>query len=251
MCSAAYRLREHVDHVLDLSFTARHRHPAGGGRCGKLPICVGDTQALLLGPLTVEPPFRKARRRPPRCSTARSGMPRRGGHRLMLLVGDESLLQPRRLHACAERAGPPCRGPVDYNRLLVAELTENAFEGVSGADPPGLEHGAGKKLKCGLWGDFRRAAWPAATRKAASIRRRVVRFEQFDRLRQQETAAVSRNSAELVVVAIAQIAQTVWPASAEAARLATARPPASTNSDGHQGKRRGGLPIARWRARCG
>src|SRR6267154_6300185 len=40
------------------------------------------------------------------------------------------------------------------------------------------------------------------------------------------------NSAELVVVAIAQIAQTVWPASAEAARLATARPPASTNSDG-------------------
>jgi predicted N-acetyltransferase YhbS len=27
-------------------------------------------------------------------------------------------------------------GPVDYNRLLVAELTENAFEGVSGAIRP-------------------------------------------------------------------------------------------------------------------
>src|SRR5258707_3435863 len=56
------------------------------------------------------------------------------------------------------------------------------------------------------------------------------------------TACGSRNSggiadsAELVVVSIAQIAQTVWPASAEAARLATARPPASTKSDGLRAK---------------
>jgi GNAT superfamily N-acetyltransferase len=54
---SAYRIREHVDHVLDLSFTAR----VGTlliGSVRQLPICVGDTPALLLGPLTVEPPFR-------------------------------------------------------------------------------------------------------------------------------------------------------------------------------------------------
>src|SRR3977135_2147360 len=55
---SAYRLREHVDHLLDLSFTARIGTLLGGsGR--QLPILVGDTKALLLGPLTVEPPFRK------------------------------------------------------------------------------------------------------------------------------------------------------------------------------------------------
>src|SRR6201991_1477755 len=54
---SAYRLREHVDHLLDLSFTARiGTLLVGSGR--QCPICVGDMPALLLGPLTVEPPFR-------------------------------------------------------------------------------------------------------------------------------------------------------------------------------------------------
>src|SRR5204862_2234703 len=54
---SAYRLREHVDHVLDLSFTARIGTLLVGS-VRQLPVCVGDTKALLLGPLTVEPPFR-------------------------------------------------------------------------------------------------------------------------------------------------------------------------------------------------
>src|SRR2546429_9330501 len=54
---SAYRLREHVDHLLDLSFTARIGTLLGGsGR--QLPIFICDTRALLLGPLPVEPPFR-------------------------------------------------------------------------------------------------------------------------------------------------------------------------------------------------
>src|ERR1700756_5241814 len=55
---SAYRLREHVDHLLDLSFTA-HIGTLLVGSVRQLPVCVGDTKALLLGPLTVEPPFRK------------------------------------------------------------------------------------------------------------------------------------------------------------------------------------------------
>src|SRR5262245_22434433 len=55
---SAYRLREYVDHRLDLSFTARIGTLLVGS-VRQLPICIGDTPALMLGPLTVEPPFRK------------------------------------------------------------------------------------------------------------------------------------------------------------------------------------------------
>ncbi|HTT48248.1 MAG TPA: N-acetyltransferase, partial [Pseudolabrys sp.] len=54
---SAYRLREGRGHTLDLSFTAR----VGSLLIGSVrltPVCIGETPALLLGPLTVEPPFR-------------------------------------------------------------------------------------------------------------------------------------------------------------------------------------------------
>src|ERR1700686_3636214 len=53
----AYRIREGVSHVLALSFTAR----IGTLLVGSVrlsPIRIGETKALLLGPLTIEPPFR-------------------------------------------------------------------------------------------------------------------------------------------------------------------------------------------------
>src|SRR3974390_2419177 len=53
----AYRLREQVTHSLDLSFTAR----VGTLLVGSVrlsPVRIGEVRALLLGPLTVEPPFR-------------------------------------------------------------------------------------------------------------------------------------------------------------------------------------------------
>src|SRR5476651_1150447 len=54
---SAFRIREGRGHLLELSFTAR----IGSLLVGSLrltPICIGETPALLLGPLTVEPPFR-------------------------------------------------------------------------------------------------------------------------------------------------------------------------------------------------
>ncbi len=54
---SAYRLREGRGHVLELSYTAR----IGSLLVGSLrmtPICIREAPALLLGPLTVEPPFR-------------------------------------------------------------------------------------------------------------------------------------------------------------------------------------------------
>ena len=53
----AYRIREQIGHRLDLSYTAR----VGTLLVGSVrltPVRIGETPALLLGPLTIEPPFR-------------------------------------------------------------------------------------------------------------------------------------------------------------------------------------------------
>ncbi len=130
---SAYRIREHVDHVLELSFTARIGTLLVGS-VRQLPICVGDTPALLLGPLTVEPPFRS--RGVGRALLDRAlRTPKRRGIDLVLLVGDEPYYSRVGFKAIPKgRATMP--GPVDYKRLLVAELVDGAFADVSGAIRP-------------------------------------------------------------------------------------------------------------------
>jgi predicted N-acetyltransferase YhbS len=130
---SAYRLREHVDHLLQLSFTAWIGTLLVGS-VRQLPILVGESKALFLGPLTVEPPFR-------RHGVGRALLERAlkeakaRGHRLVLLVGDEAYYCRVGFKIVPKgRAAMP--GPVDYNRLLVAELVEGAFDGVSGAIRP-------------------------------------------------------------------------------------------------------------------
>ncbi len=130
---SAYRLREHVDPLLDLSFTARIGTLLVGS-IRQLPICVGDTKALLLGPLTVEPPFRGRGVGRLLLERALSEAKARG-HRLVLLVGDEAYYSRVGFKKVPKgRAAMP--GPVDYNRLLVIELVDAAFDGVSGAIRP-------------------------------------------------------------------------------------------------------------------
>jgi predicted N-acetyltransferase YhbS len=130
---SAYRLREHVDHLLDLSFTARIGTLLVGS-VRQLPICVGDSKALLLGPLTVEPPFRS--RGVGRALLDRALKDARSkGHRLVLLVGDEAYYS-RVGFKPVPKGLMTMPGPVDYSRLLVAELVEGAFTDVSGAIRP-------------------------------------------------------------------------------------------------------------------
>ena len=125
----AYRLREQVTHSLDLSFTAR----VGTLLVGSVrlsPVRIGEVKALLLGPLTVEPPFRD--RGVGQALTARALEEARDkGHRLAILVGDEPYYA-----KCGFKKIPPGRvsmpGPVDPDRLLVAELADGASEGLSG-----------------------------------------------------------------------------------------------------------------------
>ena len=130
---SAYRLREHVDHLLDLSFTAWIGTLLVGS-VRQLPVLIGETGALLLGPLTVEPPFRG--RGVGRALLERAIKDAKAkGHRLILLVGDEVYYSRVGFKAVPKgRASMP--GPVDYSRLLVAELVDGAFTGVSGAIRP-------------------------------------------------------------------------------------------------------------------
>ena len=130
---SAYRLREHVDHLLDLSFTAWIGTLLVGS-VRQLPVCIGDTPALMLGPLTVEPPFRS--RGVGRALLDRAlADAKKAGHRLVILVGDAPYYSRVGFKAVPKgRAIMP--GPVDYSRLLVAELVEGAFDGVSGEIRP-------------------------------------------------------------------------------------------------------------------
>jgi predicted N-acetyltransferase YhbS len=125
----AYRLREQVEHSLDLSFIAR----VGTLLVGSVrlsPVRVGEAKALLLGPLTVEPPFRD--RGVGQALIARAlDEARAKGHRLVILVGDEPYYG-----KCGFKRIPSGRvtmpGPVDPARLLVAELADGAAADLSG-----------------------------------------------------------------------------------------------------------------------
>jgi predicted N-acetyltransferase YhbS len=125
----AYRLREQVAHSIDLSFTAR----IGTLLVGSVwltPIRIGETKALLLGPLTVEPAFRERGIGQALIARALKEAAAKG-HGLVILVGDEPYYG-----KSGFKPIPPGRltmpGPVDPARLLVAELADGAFAGVCG-----------------------------------------------------------------------------------------------------------------------
>ena len=129
----AYRIREEVAHIPDLSFTAR----VGTLMVGSVrlsPILIGSTKALLLGPLTIEPPFR-SRGIGQKLIARALDEAKRQGHRLVVLVGDEPYYG-RSGFRLAEKGRITMPGPVDPARLLVAELAPGAFDGVSGAIRP-------------------------------------------------------------------------------------------------------------------
>lgn len=130
----AARLREGVPADPDLSLVAM----AGERLAGSVvitPIRIGETPALLLGPLAVDPDFEKRGIGRALVKTTMAEA-RARGHRLMLLVGDGPYYGPLGFH----HVGPQVvrlPGPVDPRRVLLAELVEGAAAGVSGMVGPG------------------------------------------------------------------------------------------------------------------
>jgi predicted N-acetyltransferase YhbS len=132
----AFRIREGRGHALDLSFTAR----IGTLLVGSVrltPICIGETAALLLGPLTVEPPFRSHGVGTALVKRALKEA-HKSGHKLVVLVGDEPIYAKSGFRRIP-KGQVQMPGPVDPARLLVAELVAGAFEGVSGLIRPDWE----------------------------------------------------------------------------------------------------------------
>ncbi len=129
----AFRIREGRGHELSLSFIAR----IGTLLVGSVrltPICIDETKALLLGPLTVEPPFRShgvgtalVKRALKEAETK--------GHKLVVLVGDEPIYAKSGFKRIP-KGQVKMPGPVDPARLLVAELKAGAFDGVKGTIRP-------------------------------------------------------------------------------------------------------------------
>lgn len=133
LAKTAYRIREGATHRLELSFVAR----IGTLMIGSVrltPVRIGSAKALLLGPLTVEPPFR-ARGVGQALIERALAEARAKGHQLVVLVGDEPYYERSGFKRIADgQAVMP--GPVDPARLLVCELREGAFAGVSGPIRP-------------------------------------------------------------------------------------------------------------------
>ena len=129
----SYRIREEMGHRLELSFTARIGTLLVGS-VRQTKIRIGETPALLLGPLTIEPPFRHHGIGKALIERALAEA-RRHGHRLVVLVGDVPYYG-RCGFARIPKGQVTMPGPVDPARLLVAELADGAFAGVSGAIRP-------------------------------------------------------------------------------------------------------------------
>ena len=152
---SAYRIREDVSHSLGLSFTAR----IGTLLVGSVrlsPIRIGRTPSLLLGPLTIEPPFRE-RGIGQRLLARALEQAKADGHRLVVLVGDEPYYGRvgfRRI----PKGVVTMPGPVDPDRLLIAELADGAFAGVSGLIRPdygvAYARSAGERLAAYRRGDI-------------------------------------------------------------------------------------------------
>ena len=129
----AFRIREGIGHDLALSYTAR----IGTLLVGSVrlsPVRIGETKALLLGPLTIEPPFRDRGIGLAIMQRALADA-KQSGHSLIILVGDEPYYA-RVGFKRIPRGRVKMPGPVDPARLLVCELTEGAFEGVAGLIRP-------------------------------------------------------------------------------------------------------------------
>jgi len=129
----AYRIRERMAHRLDLSYTAR----IGTLLVGSVrltSVCVGDTPALLLGPLTIEPPFRDKGIGKAMMERALKDAKEKG-HKLVVLVGDEPYYA-RVGFKRVPKGTIAMPGPADPARILAVELIEGALANVSGTVRP-------------------------------------------------------------------------------------------------------------------
>jgi len=125
-----YRLREHLDPLPELCFSAI---AGDGGFLGSIrywPIEIAGTPAILLGPLAVEPALQgrgigKALLRHSLDAAEAAG------HRICVVVGDPNYYRPFGFES-APGHGLSLPGPVEPERFQVKALLPGALDGVHG-----------------------------------------------------------------------------------------------------------------------
>lgn len=127
----AYRLREGVDPIADLSYVAMDLRDGLIGSLRFWPVRIADQHlAIMLGPLAVDPAHRSTGVGMSLMITA-LGKAAYLGHRICVLVGDEPYYA-RIGFSRASALGLTFPGPVDPARLLARELVPGAMDGVHG-----------------------------------------------------------------------------------------------------------------------
>ena len=125
----AYRIREMTDSDPALSFVARVGTLLVGASA-MTPIAIGETPALLLGPLIVEPVFR-SQGIGEALVTRSLEAAKAAGWKLVILVGDLPYYA-RMGFQRAPRGQISLPGPVDPDRLLYCEFEPGALAAASG-----------------------------------------------------------------------------------------------------------------------
>lgn len=126
---SAYRLREGSPPIAELSFVARVGTLLVGSN-RMTPIRIGEHEALLLGPLVVDPAFRDKGIGEALLRASLEGAAA-AGHKLVVLVGDEPYYA--RVGFSRVPVGKVrLPGPVDPARVLWRALAAGAETGVSG-----------------------------------------------------------------------------------------------------------------------
>jgi len=125
---AAFLIREKCPHDLELSLVAIDGSQIIGS-VRQTRIVIGSVPALLLGPLVVHAHYKNigiGRQLMQRAvATAKAG-----GHKLILLVGDESYYGRFGFKPCSRPITLPA--PVDPRRILVCALVEEALRQATG-----------------------------------------------------------------------------------------------------------------------
>lgn len=126
----AYRIRENLQPIPELSFVARSEEELLAS-IQYWPVLIGGTtEALLLGPIVVSPNLQG---KGIGVALIRDSLTKAGelGHNIVILVGDPEYYE-RFGFSSAFEAGLSLPGPVEDHRFLVAELSDNALDDVSG-----------------------------------------------------------------------------------------------------------------------
>lgn len=129
----AFRLREGAAHRADLSFTALVATLLVGS-VRLTPVEAGAAEALLLGPLTVDPSFEGRGIGGALLSRAIEAA-RSSGQGLILLVGDEAYYG-RLGFSPTPQGCLTLPGPVDPSRILALELRSGALAAAAGPVRP-------------------------------------------------------------------------------------------------------------------